>query len=290
MRAFFATIFASHCVLCGHSSAAQAEGKPTSRYAVDRTGQRPVPVITARDHCAWPNLKLLKDGRTLATLIFNDASHGHHPGDIECWLSSDGSATWKFGSAATQHEPDTIRMNHAAGLADNTIIIFMSDHGWRLGEHDLWHKRSLFEESARVPFIVSVPGAKGNGQRSASLIELLDLFSTVCDLTGVPSPGNLEGKSLRPLLDDPAKTLHETAFTEARRGKDAEFWGRSVRTLRWRYTGWNDGRDGVELYDHEADPHEFSNLASDPHRTQTINRLKKMLSAPTSPPPVPGTK
>ena len=88
-------------------------------YAVDRNGQRPVPVVTATGHCAWPNLKLLKDGRTLAALIFNDASHGHHPGDIECWLSGDGGTTWKFGSAATQHEPDTIRMNHAAGLALN---------------------------------------------------------------------------------------------------------------------------------------------------------------------------
>jgi len=70
------------------------------QYAVDRSGQRPVPVVTAPGHCAWPNLKLLCDGRTLAALIFNDASHGQHPGDIECWLSGDGGATWKFGSIA----------------------------------------------------------------------------------------------------------------------------------------------------------------------------------------------
>jgi hypothetical protein len=98
-------------------------------YAVDRSGQRPVPVITARDHCAWPNLKLLKDGRTLAALIFNDASHGQHPGDIECWLSGDGGVTWKFGSAATQHEPETIRMNHAAGVAANGDLIVLTS-GW----------------------------------------------------------------------------------------------------------------------------------------------------------------
>ncbi len=98
-------------------------------YALDRSGQRPVPVFTAPSHCAWPNLKLLRDGRTLAALIFNDASHGHHPGDIECWLSADGGATWKFGSAATQHEPDTIRMNHAAGLAANGDLIVLTS-GW----------------------------------------------------------------------------------------------------------------------------------------------------------------
>lgn len=98
-------------------------------YAVDRLGQRPVPVVTAPGHCAWPNLKLLPDGRTLAALIFNDASHGHHPGDIECWLSADGGASWKFGSAATQHEPDTIRMNCAAGLAANGDLIVLTS-GW----------------------------------------------------------------------------------------------------------------------------------------------------------------
>lgn len=98
-------------------------------FAVDREGQRPVPAITARDHCAWPNLKLLKDGRTLAALIFNNASHGHRPGDIECWLSGDGGAAWRLGSAATQHEPDTIRMNHAAGLAANGDLLVLTS-GW----------------------------------------------------------------------------------------------------------------------------------------------------------------
>ena len=171
------------------------------------------------------------------------------------------------------------------GLAENTIVVFMSDHGWHLGEHGLWHKRSLFEECARVPFIVCKPGAKGNGQRSASLIESLDLFPTICDLTGIPAPSNLQGKSLRPLLEDPKAVLHEAAFTEARRGKNAEFWGRSVRTSRWRYTEWNDGRDGVELYDHEADPHEFTNLASDPKQAATLAQLKAMLPPVTSLPP-----
>lgn len=97
--------------------------------AVDRDGNPPTPVITAHDHCAWPNLKLLKDGRTLAALIFNKASHGHRPGDIECWLSTDGGASWSLASAATQHEPDTIRMNHAAGLAKNGDLLVLTS-GW----------------------------------------------------------------------------------------------------------------------------------------------------------------
>lgn len=105
------------------------DGPAPAHYAVNRAGQRPTPVITAPDHCAWPNLKLLKDGRTLAAIIFNNASHGSQPGDVECWRSVDGGATWKFGSAATQHEPDTIRMNHGAGLAANGDLIVLTS-GW----------------------------------------------------------------------------------------------------------------------------------------------------------------
>jgi uncharacterized sulfatase len=165
------------------------------------------------------------------------------------------------------------------GLANNTIVIFTSDHGWHLGEHGLWHKRSLFEESARVPLIVSVPGMKSRGQTSAGLVELLDLFPTLCDLTGVPPPPGLEGKSLRPLLDDPRATIHDAAFTQARRGPNAEFWGRSIRTARWRCTEWDEGRNGLELYDHDADPHEYTNLADDPQHAATLAELRAQLAA-----------
>lgn len=97
--------------------------------AVNREGTPPVPVITAPGHCAWPNLKLLKDGRTLGALIFNNDSHGHRPGDIECWLSSDEGAQWTLASAATSHDPETIRMNHAAGLASNGDLLVLTS-GW----------------------------------------------------------------------------------------------------------------------------------------------------------------
>lgn len=165
------------------------------------------------------------------------------------------------------------------GLAEKTIVIFTSDHGWHLGEHGLWHKRSLFEESARVPLIVSVPGMKTRGQTSAGLAELLDLFPTLCDLAGVPPLPTLQGKSLRPLLDDPRATVHEAAFTQARRGKNAEHWGRSVRTARWRCTEWDEGRSGIELYDHDADPHEYTNLAHDPKQAATLSELRALLAA-----------
>jgi choline-sulfatase len=169
------------------------------------------------------------------------------------------------------------------GLAENTIVIFTSDHGWHLGEHGLWHKRSLFEESARVPLIVSVPGMRTRGQTATGLVELIDLFPTVCDLTGVPPLPTLQGKSLRPLLDDPRAALHEAAFTQARRGRNAEFWGRSVRTTRWRCTEWNEGRDGIELYDHDADPHEYTNLATFPQHAKTLAELRALLAGKLPP-------
>jgi uncharacterized sulfatase len=164
------------------------------------------------------------------------------------------------------------------GVADNTIIVFTGDHGWHLGEHGLWHKRSLFEESARVPFIVHVPGAKANGGPSRSLVELLDVYPMLCDLAGVPAPAGLQGRSLRPVLTDPEAKVHEAAFTQARRGPGAKNWGRSVRTARWRCTEWDEGANGLELYDHDADPREFTNLAGDPRHAGVLKELRALLA------------
>lgn len=164
------------------------------------------------------------------------------------------------------------------GLEANTIVIFAADHGWHLGEHGLWHKRSLFEESARVPLLVSAPGAKGNGQRSGSLVELLDIYPTLCDLTGVPAPASLQGKTLWPVLNNPSASVHNFAFTQARRGANAEHWGRSVRTTRWRCTEWDEGRNGIELYDHDADPREFTNLANNPKHAEVLKTLRAVLA------------
>jgi choline-sulfatase len=164
------------------------------------------------------------------------------------------------------------------GVADNTIVVFSGDHGWHLGEHGLWHKRSLFEQSARVPFIIHAPGAKGNGQVSASVVELLDIYPTLCDLAGLPAPKVLQGRSLRPVLNDPRATMNDMAFTQARRGPDAANWGRSVRTPRWRCTEWDEGRNGIELYDHDADPGEFTNLANDPRHATVLKDLRTLLA------------
>ena len=159
-------------------------------------------------------------------------------------------------------------------LADNTIIVLWGDHGYLLGEHGQWMKQSLFEESARVPVIISAPGEKGNGQGCPRVVETIDIYPTLCDLAGVAAPDNLAGVSLRPLLENPMAPWSRPAFTQVRR---QGFPGRSVRTERWRYTEWDHGRKGVELYDHEADPREFKNLARDPKYAATVRQLRGLL-------------
>lgn len=159
-------------------------------------------------------------------------------------------------------------------LGDNTIVVFWSDHGYHLGEHGLWMKQSCFEESARVPLIIAIPGQKVRGKVSPRIVELLDLYPTLADLAGLTQPKNLEGASLRLLLDDPNAKWTRPAFTQMQRGG---FPGYSVRTERWRYTEWDDGTKGAELYDHDQDPQELKNRAADPTYTKPLAEMKALV-------------
>ena len=162
------------------------------------------------------------------------------------------------------------------GLSDNTIVVFTSDHGYLLGEHDKFQKQHLFEESTRVPFIVRVPWMnKHRGKATKHITELLDLYPTLADLSGLKAPKNLHGASLVPLLKNPStdEWTKDIAFTISRSG------GESIRTHDWRFTQWGYGAKGMELYDLWNDPGEFTNLAGDPNYDKPLKKLKAQLEA-----------
>jgi iduronate 2-sulfatase len=159
-------------------------------------------------------------------------------------------------------------------LIENTIIIFLGDHGYHLGERGWWNKSTLFELSARAPMMVYTPRMKAKGKATARLVEFIDIYPTLIELAGLKTTNKLEGRSFVPLLDNPQLKWKEAAYTQVQRGRLA---GHSVRTERWRYTEWDKGRQGVELYDHQTDPNEYRNLANDPKHKVTVERLKGLL-------------
>jgi uncharacterized sulfatase len=170
-------------------------------------------------------------------------------------------------------------------LADRTIVVFTSDHGYHLGEHGLWQKMSIFENACRVPLVIYDPRSKGNGKVCSRTVELVDLHATLADLAGLPAP-KTDGTSLKPLLEDPTAKWDRPAITQVSRGmptktgevsKNPWFMGYSVRTERYRYTEWDGGKKGVQLYDMENDPGELKNLAADPAYADVVKQMKALL-------------
>ncbi len=156
-----------------------------------------------------------------------------------------------------------------SGVRDTTIVIFTSDHGYHLGEHDFWAKVSLHEESVRVPLIISVPGKPA--AVCDSLTELLDLYPTVASLCGLEVPERLQGEDVSPMLNDPTHEVRSAAF--AVNGK-----GFLLREERWAFIQYGEtGKKGMELFDMESDPRQLTNLADDPQWSDVVERMKRQL-------------
>ena len=158
-------------------------------------------------------------------------------------------------------------------LWDNTIVIFFSDHGRHLGEFGgVFDKRTLFEASAGVPLIMAAPNSI-KGKHCERLVELVDVYPTLTDLCGIPTPKVLEGKSFAPLLKEPQLKWKQAAFSSANiRGTPA----RSVRTERYRFIEWP-GHKKAALFDYQTDPREQRNLYSDPEYVTVIADMRKLL-------------
>ncbi|HLT94722.1 MAG TPA: sulfatase [Membranihabitans sp.] len=160
-----------------------------------------------------------------------------------------------------------------AGLEDQTIVIFTSDHGYLLGEHRFWMKVSLMEESVRVPLIIKVPGKEP--AVCHSMAELVDLYPTVASLAGLTPPTHLQGKNLSPVFDDPDFHIRDFAFSVSRRN---DIMVHLIRSPKWAYIQYGEEAEhGMELYDMEYDPGQFNNLALHPAFQEIVQQMQNNL-------------
>ena len=153
-------------------------------------------------------------------------------------------------------------------LRENTIVVFTSDHGYHLGEHDFWQKMSLHEESTRIPLVISVPGEKPS--TSGSLAEQIDIYPTLAELCGLEVPEHCQGKSLKSLFADPSATIHDWVYCLKNRSH-------LLRTQQWALIEHPDGSS--ELYNMVSDPRQYTNLADESGQATILAELKRSLAA-----------
>lgn len=170
-----------------------------------------------------------------------------------------------------------------SGLEEETIVLFVSDHGFLMGEHNYWGKTNLYEKGLQVPLIVSWKDHIKTGLETRALVETVDIFPTLADLAGLEIPQYLEGTSFKPVIQDPGTPWKKAAFSQQPRGLIADREGISIRTAKYRYTEWINTFTGEiiaqELFDYEEDPTESINLATIPENAELLNELSEQLNA-----------
>ncbi|MBN2313831.1 MAG: sulfatase [Sedimentisphaerales bacterium] len=204
-------------------------------------------------------------------------------------IEAESPGTWKeavrgYQASATFADAQVGRILDAldkSNYADNTIIVLWSDHGYHLGEKEHWEKFALWEKTNHVPFIIAAPGITHPDTHCDKPVSLLDIYPTLIELCSLKAKPELDGISLMPLLRNPEAEWTRPALMTYMRGNHA------VRDERWRYILYADGTE--ELYDHQNDPNEWTNVAGDPKNKQAINRLKRWLPT-TEAPPAPDMK
>ncbi len=213
------------------------------------------------DFAAWPTVppgfpRAAIRPKNADLFIGRGASRAEAKEVIRAYLASISWVDWNVGRVLAELD--------RLGLRENTIVVFMADHGYQLGEKGKWSKAgSLFEMGTRVPFIISAPGMNGNGTSCTRIVESLDVYPTLVELCGLPRQPENEGKSLVPLLKNPSADWDHPAYSVwSEDGKTLH--GVAVRTEKWRYAEYGkDGVNGAMLLDPHADPLEMKNLAAD---------------------------
>ncbi|MFT7633307.1 MAG: arylsulfatase A-like enzyme [Mariniblastus sp.] len=164
----------------------------------------------------------------------------------------------------------------ASPYADNTVVIFCSDHGYHLGEKNRFAKQALWDQATKMPMIISLPGSKrDSGKKSAAAVGLIDLYPTIAQICGLPANQLNDGRSLVPLLSDANHAWPHSTITSYGRNNIA------IQLDHLRFYQYED--DSMELYDHHADPNEWKNLANDPTHADTIKRMKQQIPKKLAP-------
>jgi len=226
------------------------------------------------DFAAWPTVppgfpSAAIRKRNADLFIGRGASEAEAREVIRAYIASISWVDWNVGRVLAELD--------RLGLRDKTIIVFTVDHGYQLGEKGKWSKAgSLFEMGTRVPLLMAVPNARGNGQACYRIVESLDIYPTLVELCDLPKPDGIEGQSLVPLLNDPQKGWDRPAYSVwSEDGKTLH--GTAVRTEKWRYAEYGpDGKNGAMLLDPHADPLELKNLAGDPQYAKVCAELSQL--------------
>lgn len=161
------------------------------------------------------------------------------------------------------------------GQLENTLIIFMGDNGYHLGEQNWWNKVTLYQKGTNPPVIIAGNSVGGKGIITNSMFEFVDIYPTLADVFKLKNtPNYLEGKSFKKMLKKPSKPFRSSVTAVVKRG---DMLGRMVKNEQWRYVEWDDAKMGVELYDQKADPIEYNNLAKDPAYVEILKKMKKLI-------------
>jgi len=238
----------------------------------------PAKIQLPPDFAAWPTVppsfpKAAIRPHNADLFIGRGASESEAKQVIRAYLASISWADWNLGRVVAELERLKLR--------DNTVIVFVADHGYQLGEKGKWSKAgSLFEGGTRIPLIIDMPGAKGNGRACTRMIQSLDIYRTMCELAQLDVPTGVEGTSLVPLLHDPRGAKWDSSAYSIWSEDGKTIHGTAVRTEQWRYAEYGkDASNGAMLFDVHADPMELTNLADDPKHTATRAELSKLVNA-----------
>ena len=257
-------------VACGFSKPHSPPGAPQKFYDLYDVAKIPLPVdfaVRPTVPPGFPELSVVP--RNTDLFIGRDGN--------EAQAREMKRAYWASVSFMDSNVGRVLTVLDELGLRDTTIVVFIGDHGYQLGEKGRWSKAySLWDVATRVPLLMAAPGVTpARGAACARTVEVINLYRTLADLCGLDVPTGIEGASMKPLLRDPAATWERPAYTVVQyRGH----FGRSVTTDRWHFADWDGGAGGAMLTDLGNDPRELKNLVSQPAQAATVAEMKALIS------------